>query len=101
VRRLAEAGVNTKADGDGEEAPQVLAGRTVVLTGTLDGLTRDQATKAVEERGGRIASSVSKKTDYVVVGADPGSKAERARELSVTIVDEAGFRQLLEKGEVA
>jgi DNA ligase (NAD+) len=101
VRRLAEAGVNTKADGDGEEAPQVLAGRTVVLTGTLDGLTRDQATKAVEERGGRIASSVSKKTDYVVVGADPGSKAERARELGVTIVDEAGFRQLLEKGEVA
>jgi DNA ligase (NAD+) len=73
----------------------------VVLTGALDTFTRDQATRAVEERGGRITSSVSKKTDYVVVGAEPGSKAERAGELGVTIVDEAGFRQLLEKGEVA
>jgi DNA ligase (NAD+) len=101
VRRLIEAGVSTRVEGGGADAPQVLAGRTVVLTGALDGFTRDQATRAVEERGGRIASSVSKKTDYVVVGADPGSKAERARELGVTIVDETGFRQLLEKGEVA
>ncbi len=101
VRRLVEAGVSTAVEEDGGEVPQTLAGRTLVLTGTLDGLTRDQAARAVEERGGRIASTVSKKTDYVVVGADPGSKAERARELSVTMVDEAGFRQLLEKGEVA
>jgi DNA ligase (NAD+) len=101
VRRLVEAGVSTRVEGDGEDAPQVLAGKTVVLTGALDTFTRDQATRAVEERGGRITSSVSKKTDYVVVGAEPGSKAERAGELGVTIVDEAGFRQLLEKGEVA
>ncbi len=101
VRRLVDAGVSTKVEGGDGDAPQVLAGKTFVLTGALDTFTRDQATKAVEERGGRIASSVSKKTDYVVVGADPGSKAERARELGVTIVDEAGFRQLLEKGEVA
>jgi DNA ligase (NAD+) len=101
VRRLVEAGVSTEVEGGGGEVPQVLAGRTLVLTGALGAFTRDQAAQAVEERGGRIASSVSKKTDYVVVGADPGSKAERARELGVTIVDETGFEQLLEKGEVA
>ena len=98
VRRLVEAGVNTEAGGGGQDLPQVLAGRTLVLTGSLDAFTRDQAAKAVEERGGRIASSVSKKTDYVVVGADAGSKAERAGELGVTMVDEAGFRQLLKEG---
>jgi len=101
VRRLVEAGVSTRVESGGPRVPQVLAGRTVVLTGALEALTRDQAARAVEERGGRVGSSVSKKTDYVVVGADAGSKAERARELGVTMVDEAGFRQLLEKGEVA
>ena len=100
VRRLVEAGVSTRSEADGQsEVPQVLAGKSVVLTGALEGRTREQATRAVEERGGRVASSVSKKTDFVVVGADPGSKAERARELGVTIVDEAGFQRLLEKGE--
>jgi DNA ligase (NAD+) len=103
VKRLVEAGVSTEADGGEERSslPQVLEGKAVVLTGSLDGFSRDQAARAVEERGGRVASSVSKKTDFVVVGADPGSKAERARELGVTMVDEAGFRELLEKGEVA
>jgi DNA ligase (NAD+) len=101
VRRLLEVGVNAEAEGGGQDVPQVLAGRTLVLTGSLDALTREQAVKAVEERGGRVASSVSKKTDYVVIGVDAGSKAERARELGVTMVDEYGFRQLLEKGEVA
>jgi len=103
VKRLVEAGVSTEADGGEERSslPQVLEGKAVVLTGSLDGFSRDQAARAVEERGGRVASSVSKKTDFVVVGADPGSKAERARELGVTMVDEAGFRDLLEKGEVA
>ena len=103
VKRLVAAGLNTRADGGDEPPtlPQVLEGKAVVLTGSLDGFSRDQAARAVEERGGRVASSVSKKTDFVVVGADPGSKAERARELGVTMVDEAGFRELLEKGEVA
>jgi DNA ligase (NAD+) len=100
VRRLVEAGVSTRAEEDGQpEVPQVLAGRSVVLTGALESRTREQAARAVEERGGRVASSVSKRTDFVVVGADPGSKAERARELGVTMVDEAGFQRLLEKGE--
>jgi DNA ligase (NAD+) len=100
VRRLLEAGVSPRAEEDGQpEVPQVLAGKSVVLTGSLEEQTREQAARAVEERGGRVASSVSKKTDFVVVGADPGSKAERARELGVTMVDEAGFQRLLEKGE--
>jgi len=100
VGRLVAAGVSTSAADDGQpEVPQVLAGKSVVLTGALEGQTREQAARSVEERGGRVASSVSKKTDFVVVGADPGSKAERARELGVTMVDEAGFRKLLEKGE--
>jgi DNA ligase (NAD+) len=101
VRRLVEAGVSPRVERGGPEVAQVLAGRTIVLTGSLDSLTRDQAARAVEERGGRVASSVSKKTDYVVVGEDAGSKAERARELGVTMVDEAGFQRLLEKGEIA
>jgi len=71
-----------------------------VLTGGLEGFTRDEAVRAIEERGGRVASSVSKKTDHVVVGSDPGSKAAKAAELGVSILDEAAFRELLEHGEV-
>jgi DNA ligase (NAD+) len=99
IRRLVEAGVNTKADGDtGAELPQTLAGMSFVLTGGLDGLTREEATRAIEDRGGRVASSVSKKTAYVVVGTDPGSKAARATELGVPTLDEAGFQDLLDRG---
>jgi DNA ligase (NAD+) len=102
VRRLVEAGVNTKADGGaGPELPQTLAGRSFVLTGGLDGFTRDEATQAIEDRGGRVASSVSKKTAYVVVGADPGAKAARAAELGVPTLDEAAFAALLADEAVA
>jgi DNA ligase (NAD+) len=98
VRRLVESGLNTKADGDtGADLPQTLAGMAFVLTGGLDGFTREQATQAIEDRGGRVASSVSKKTAYVVVGADPGSKAARATELGVPTLDEAAFAALLDK----
>ena len=76
----------------------LLAGMSFVLTGGLDGLTREEATQAVEDRGGRVAGSVSKKTAFVVVGTDPGSKAARAAELGVPTLDEAGFRDLLERG---
>ncbi|HKE99507.1 MAG TPA: NAD-dependent DNA ligase LigA [Actinomycetes bacterium] len=99
LRRLVEAGVGTHAEEPaGGGVPQVLQGRAVVLTGGLDGWTREQAARAVEERGGRVASSVSKRTDYVVVGADPGAKADRAHELKVPTLDEEGFRQLLATG---
>ena len=104
VRRLVEAGVNTRAgggSGDGPRLPQVLAGKSLVLTGGLDGFTREEATRAVEDRGGRVAASVSRKTDYVVVGADPGTKAARAAELGVPVLDEAGFRELLDNGRVS
>jgi len=67
-----------------------------VLTGGLEGFTRDEAKQAIEDRGGKVAGSVSKKTDYVVVGADPGSKAAKAAELGVPALDEAAFIALLD-----
>lgn len=72
-----------------------LEGKTFVLTGGLDGFSREAATKAIEDRGGKVTSSVSKKTDYVVVGYNPGSKYDKAVQLGVEIVDEAGFGELL------
>jgi DNA ligase (NAD+) len=72
-----------------------LAGKTFVLTGTLPELTREQATERIEAAGGRVTSSVSKKTDYVVVGATPGSKLEKAERLRVPVIDEAALIELL------
>ncbi|RQH07913.1 NAD-dependent DNA ligase LigA [Paraburkholderia dinghuensis] len=78
-------------------APQgVLAGKTVVLTGTLSTLTRDEAKEMLEAAGAKVAGSVSKKTDYVVAGADAGSKLAKAEELGVPVLDEDGLRKLLE-----
>ncbi len=94
VDRLVEAGVRPAP----EEAPRggVFAGKTVVLTGGLVRLSRDEAKAEIERRGGKVSGSVSRKTDLVVEGEDAGSKAEKARELGVKIVDEAGFLRLLE-----
>jgi DNA ligase (NAD+) len=77
---------------------QTLAGLTVVVTGSLEGFSRDEAKEAILARGGKASGSVSKKTDYVVVGENAGSKEDRARELGRPILDEAGFRRLLEGG---
>jgi DNA ligase (NAD+) len=71
-----------------------------VLTGGLEGFTRDEAKRAIEDRGGKVTSSVSKKTSAVVVGTDAGSKADRARELDRPMLDEAAFVALLESGEL-
>jgi DNA ligase (NAD+) len=97
VERLARAGVRTEATDAERAAPGVgaLSGKTFVLTGTLEGLTREEATAAIEQQGGRVSGSVSRKTSYVVVGADPGSKADKARELGVETLDEAAFRRLI------
>jgi DNA ligase (NAD+) len=78
-----------------------LAGVTVVLTGTLAGVTRDEAAEAITSRGGKVTGSVSKKTDFVVAGATPGSKYERALALGIPVLDEAGLDVLLDRGPAA
>jgi DNA ligase (NAD+) len=94
VARLRKAGVRTE-DGVATQASLVFQGKQFVLTGGLSTMTRDEAKGAIEARGGRVTSSVSKKTSYLVVGSDPGSKYEKAKELGVECLDEAGFAALL------
>lgn len=96
VDDLVALGVRT--DTDRAAVDRTLEGWTVVLTGGLDGFTRDEAKRAVVDRGGKVTTSVSKKTSVVVVGTDPGSKADTARELERPIVDEEGFVALLGAG---
>lgn len=76
-------------------AEKVLSGLTFVLTGELQGFTRDEAKAMIKEKGGSVSSSVSRKTDYCLVGEDPGSKYDKAKELGVKILDEEGFKKLL------
>jgi DNA ligase (NAD+) len=94
-RRLEAAGVRTKMETSGEPTDESLAGKLFVLTGTLGEYTRDEARAAIESRGGRVTSSVSKKTDYVVAGEEAGSKLDKATELGVAVIDEAAFKKLL------
>ena len=77
-------------------APQTLAGKVFVLTGSLVSMSRDEAKRALKALGANVSESVSKKTDYVVAGEDPGSKLDKARELGVDVIDEEGLKQLLE-----
>ncbi len=97
VERLRAAGVNMKAAEQPSPGEQPLAGKTFVITGTLSGFTREEAESAVLRLGGRVSGSVSKKTDYVVAGEKPGSKYDKARELEVPILDEAGFAEILNR----
>jgi DNA ligase (NAD+) len=92
VAKLKAAGV--RLEEERTEATGPLAGKTFVLTGSLPDLTRDQAAKLVTDAGGTVTSSVSKKTDYVVVGENPGSKLARAETLGIPVLDEAGLRDL-------
>ena len=95
----AAAGVRMQDERD-TSTPRTLEGKTLVVTGSLTGFSRDGAKEAIVARGGKASSSVSKKTDYVVVGDSPGSKADKAEQLGVPVIDEDAFRTLLEKGEV-
>lgn len=97
VRRWRAAGV-VMADEADASVPRTLEGLTVVVTGSLEGFSRDQAKEAVLSRGGKASGSVSKKTDFVVVGDNAGSKEAKARELGLRILDEAGFVTLLAEG---
>jgi len=95
VDRLREAGLTWK--GQKKERGIKLAGKTFVLTGTLAHFTRDQAKKLIEDAGGKVAGSVSKKTDYVVAGADAGSKLDKAKELGVSVIGEKEMAELLKR----
>ena len=85
-------------DESGDTPERTLEGRTVVVTGSLEGFTRDGAKEAILARGGKAAGSVSKDTDWVVVGPGAGSKEAKARELGLPILDEAGFVRPLATG---
>ncbi|MET8743913.1 NAD-dependent DNA ligase LigA [Streptomyces sp. NPDC004728] len=99
LRKWREAGVRMADEGAGEEeGPRPLDGLTVVVTGTLAGHTRDGAKEALQSRGAKVTGSVSKKTSFVVVGDNPGSKYEKAMQLKVPVLDEDGFAVLLEQG---
>lgn len=92
IAELAAVGVDPRA---GEPQAGPLSGKVFVFTGTLGGLTRDEAQRLVVSRGGRVASTVSRQVDYVVAGENPGSKLDRARELGIPVLTEAEFRRLI------
>ena len=97
IRKWEKAGVSL-VDAPKEKINQTLAGLTLVVTGSLVDFTRDGAAEAITSRGGKASSSVSSKTDFLVAGDAAGSKLDKAQELGITILDEAGFKKLLEKG---
>ncbi|MDP2251953.1 MAG: BRCT domain-containing protein, partial [Hydrogenophaga sp.] len=96
VEQLRACGVTWEEGEPAERAPQPLAGKTFVLTGTFPTLKREDAKALLEAAGAKVAGSVSKKTDYVVAGTDAGSKLDKANELGVAVLDEAGMLALLD-----
>ncbi|MGP3925546.1 NAD-dependent DNA ligase LigA [Streptomyces sp. 8N616] len=98
VEKWRAAGVRLEEEGGEERGPRPLDGLTVVVTGTLDSYTRDGAKEALQNLGAKVAGSVSKKTGFVVVGDNPGSKYDKALQLKVPVLDEDGFAVLLEQG---
>ncbi|WP_411148713.1 NAD-dependent DNA ligase LigA [Streptomyces sp. A30] len=102
LRKWKAAGVRTEEEGSGgDEGPRPLEGLTLVVTGTLEHFTRDGAKEALQTRGAKVTGSVSKKTSFVVVGDNPGSKYDKAMQLKVPVLNEDGFNVLLEQGPEA
>jgi len=99
VTELLAAGVRAEASGVPAQLGATLAGKRFVLTGTLPSLSREQASAAIEAAGGSVSGGVTKKTDYVVAGADPGSKYEKAIALGIPVLDEAGLLELLQSSD--
>jgi DNA ligase (NAD+) len=97
IEQLRKAGVSMAEEGV-TTGPRPLAGKIFVLTGGLEGLTRDEAKELITRQGGCVTSSVSKKTDYVVAGKDPGSKYDDAKRLGVPTLDEPAFEKLVGRG---
>ena len=97
IAQLIAAGVHWEEGAGSPISTSPISGKTFVLTGTLPSLTRDEAKERIEALGGKASGSVSKKTDFVVAGAEAGSKLVKAQELGVTVVDEAGLMELLEE----
>ena len=96
LERALAAGVQPKeSEGEADDRPRPLLGKTLVLTGTLPTLSRDAAKDMIEAAGGKVSGSVSKKTHYVIAGEEAGSKLDKARDLGVAVLDEAGLLQLL------
>lgn len=95
VDRLHKHGLKMEAAVQSDRPRQVLAGKIFVVTGTLDGMTREEAEELIAKFGGRVTKSVSKKTSYVLAGSDPGSKLDKAKELGIAIIDEQALRGML------
>jgi DNA ligase (NAD+) len=95
IEHLRKAGVRLEAASKEQRRKGALTGKTFVLTGTLSSLTREEAKSLIEEQGGKVSSAVSAKTDFVIVGEEPGSKYDRARALGIRILDEKEFKKLL------
>jgi DNA ligase (NAD+) len=95
IEKMLDAGVKIEYKNAGTIHELPLQGKTFVFTGTLESLTREEAKRIVEELGGRVSSSVTKKTDYVVLGEDPGSKLDTAKSLGIKIIGEEEFKKLI------
>lgn len=97
IQRLQEAGLSWPEEKNDRSPVQPLFGKTFVLTGTLQGMTREQARERLQALGGKVTNNVSANTDYLVVGANPGSKLAKAKNLPITLLDEANFQSLLDQ----
>ena len=97
ISKLRNAGLNFTSQPEEKQSEQPLAGKTFVITGKLESFSREQAKEKIESLGGTVTSSVSKNTDYVIVGEDPGSKLKKAKSLNIPLLDEEGLKTLLNK----